>query len=96
MKCPVCGGKATGKVGFDQYYCWDCSIEFVPTADGFRMYRLEPDGTTVLDSIEATGAPRELLGGMLTGSVIDGELPGETEDMNAAGENPEPRGKDPA
>ena len=31
-----------------EQYCWDCSIEFIPTRDGFRMYRLEPDGTTIL------------------------------------------------
>lgn len=50
MVCPKCRSRATGKIGQNQYYCWDCNIEFTPTGDGFRMYRLEADGTPVLDS----------------------------------------------
>ena len=54
MVCPKCKSRAVGKIGQNQYFCWDCSIEFVPTKDGFRMYRLEPDGTMLLDSLENT------------------------------------------
>lgn len=28
-------------------------MEFVPTKDGFKVYRLEVDGTLVLDSLES-------------------------------------------
>lgn len=52
MICPKCKSRATGRIGLNQYYCWDCNIEFVPTKDGFRMYRLEDDGTALLDSLE--------------------------------------------
>lgn len=54
MLCPKCRSRAIGKIGQDQYYCWDCNIEFVPTKDGFRMYRLEEDGTLVADSLDAS------------------------------------------
>jgi hypothetical protein len=52
--CPKCKSRATGRIGQNQYFCWDCNIEFIPTKDGFRLYRLEPDGTSVLDSIDAS------------------------------------------
>ena len=52
MICPKCKSRAIGKIGQNQYYCWDCSIEFVPTQGGVRMYRLEPDGTAMPDSTE--------------------------------------------
>lgn len=54
MICPKCKSRATGRIGQNQYFCWDCNIEFIPTKDGFRLYRLEPDGTSVLDSIDAS------------------------------------------
>jgi hypothetical protein len=47
MLCPKCKSRSTGKIGHNQYYCWDCSIEFVPTSGGVRMYRLEPDGSVM-------------------------------------------------
>ncbi len=54
--CPKCKSRAVGRIGQNQYYCWDCNIEFVPTGDGFRMYRLEADGTCLLDSLEDTSS----------------------------------------
>lgn len=54
MVCPKCRSRAIGRIGQNQFYCWDCNIEFIPTRDGFRMYRLEPDGTTILDSLDST------------------------------------------
>ncbi len=53
MLCPKCKSRATGRIGQNQYYCWDCAVEFVPTRDGFRMYRLEEDGSALLDSLES-------------------------------------------
>lgn len=50
MICPKCRSRAIGRIGQNQYYCWDCNIEFTLARDGFRVYRLEPDGTTILDS----------------------------------------------
>ncbi|MGI6642502.1 MAG: hypothetical protein ACOX3V_00565 [Bacillota bacterium] len=62
MVCPKCRSRAVGRIGQNQYYCWDCNIEFVPTRDGFRMYRLEPDGTVLLDSLEEAVIQPDALG----------------------------------
>ncbi|MDR3288080.1 MAG: hypothetical protein LBT22_01485 [Peptococcaceae bacterium] len=45
MNCPVCSGRTTGKVGMEQYYCWDCCIEFSMQADKVVVYDLEEDGS---------------------------------------------------
>lgn len=45
MNCPVCGGKTTGKVGMDQYYCWDCCVEFRHIKEGVQIYELAEDGS---------------------------------------------------
>ncbi len=63
MICPKCRSRAIGRIGQNQYYCWDCNIEFIPTKDGFRMYRLEADGTTVLDSLDAGPLAAMMAGG---------------------------------
>jgi len=47
MICPVCGGRQIGKVGVEQYYCWDCCIEFNSNLDKVVVYDLEEDGTLV-------------------------------------------------
>jgi hypothetical protein len=47
MLCPVCGGRGIGKVGVDQYYCWDCCIEFNSHTDKVLIYDLEEDGSLV-------------------------------------------------
>ncbi|MCL0028361.1 hypothetical protein M1N67_03755 [Peptococcaceae bacterium] len=47
MKCPVCGGKSIGKVGNDQYYCWDCCLEYKMSQDGIQIFELEEDGSLV-------------------------------------------------
>ncbi len=51
MICPKCKSRATGKIGSNQYYCWNCSIEFAPAEDGMRTYKLEPDGTAILEEL---------------------------------------------
>jgi len=62
--CPKCKSRAIGKIGQNQYYCWDCNIEFVTTKDGYRMYRLESDGTLLPESLEdaESGAILEAIG----------------------------------
>ncbi len=45
--CPVCGGRATGKVGGGQYYCWECCVEFSAGRRGLQVYRVEEDGSLV-------------------------------------------------
>lgn len=47
MQCPSCGGKATGKVGVDQYYCWDCCVEYRLNKEGVQIYEVAEDGSLV-------------------------------------------------
>ena len=43
--CPVCGGKATGKVGMDQFYCWDCCVEYRLNKEGVQIFEVAEDGS---------------------------------------------------
>jgi hypothetical protein len=47
LRCPVCGGKATGKVGVDQFYCWDCCVEYRINKEGVQIYEVAEDGSLV-------------------------------------------------
>lgn len=47
MECPVCGGKATGKVGTEQYFCWDCCVEYRITEGGVQVFDVDEDGSLV-------------------------------------------------
>ncbi|HWR44903.1 hypothetical protein [Sporomusa sp.] len=46
--CPVCGQRGIGKVGADQYYCWDCCVEFMVRDQDVRIFNVESDGTLTL------------------------------------------------
>lgn len=48
MLCPICGQRTTGKVGTDQYYCWECCIEFTVHGDAVKIFNVEDDGTLTL------------------------------------------------
>lgn len=54
--CPVCGRRSIGKVGADQYYCWDCCIEFFHNGKETKIYNIEDDGSLTLfnDSLQET------------------------------------------
>lgn len=49
MKCPVCGGRTTGKVGVEHYYCWNCFLEYQYKDHGslIKVYRVSEDGCLV-------------------------------------------------
>lgn len=48
MRCPVCASIDTGKVGTDQYYCWNCLLEFSRNGEhGFTAYYVDEEGTLV-------------------------------------------------
>lgn len=36
-RCPVCDGRAVGQIGVDQFYCWDCFIEFNASQQVFEI-----------------------------------------------------------
>lgn len=43
--CPICNGRAVGRVGNDQYYCWDCYVEFSNLGNQLKIYDIAEDGT---------------------------------------------------
>lgn len=47
MKCPICGGRATGKVGLNSYFCWDCCVEYRLEKEGVRVFEIDEDGTLI-------------------------------------------------
>ena len=48
MHCPRCGSRAVGCVGTDQYYCWDCYIEFALTKNGLKLFEVDDEGELVM------------------------------------------------
>lgn len=51
MKCPNCSGRCIGRVGSDQYYCWDCCVEFKIGKGSVRVYHLDADGELVAAAV---------------------------------------------
>lgn len=47
MRCPVCGSKSVGKVGQDQYYCWECFREYQLKGNVLKIYSVSEDGNLV-------------------------------------------------
>lgn len=47
MKCPVCGSRSVGKVGQDQYYCWECFREYRYKGDILRIFSVSEDGSLI-------------------------------------------------
>ncbi|NPV90458.1 MAG: hypothetical protein HPY50_06775 [Firmicutes bacterium] len=47
MKCPVCNGIQTGKVGVDQFYCWNCFVEFSTSNDLVEIFEVLEDGSLI-------------------------------------------------
>jgi len=45
MQCPNCSGKDIGKIGPDQYYCWNCFIEMDVSDNEFTILQVEKDGS---------------------------------------------------
>ncbi|MGE5422560.1 MAG: hypothetical protein ACM3QW_04800 [Ignavibacteriales bacterium] len=47
MRCPACNSIQVGKVGSDQYYCWNCCVEFNMRKGRVSLYEVAEDGTLV-------------------------------------------------
>ncbi len=45
LRCPSCRSIQVGKVGTDQYYCWNCFIEFNNNKGRVSLYEVAEDGT---------------------------------------------------
>ncbi|WP_233711093.1 hypothetical protein [Lederbergia citrisecunda] len=45
MKCPNCQSKDLGKIGINQYYCWNCFIELTVGNCLIHTHQVEEDGS---------------------------------------------------
>ncbi len=45
LKCPNCQSKDIGKIGINQYYCWNCFIELSLTKGIIHTHQVEEDGS---------------------------------------------------
>jgi len=52
MRCPNCKNKNLGKIGMNQFYCWDCFIELTLDDGLLSLNQVEEDGSlTTLDDL---------------------------------------------
>lgn len=63
----MCGSRILGRIGLEQYYCWDCCAQFNYTGSHLRAYEIADDGTLVpqssaLDPQETPAGPVGVLG----------------------------------
>ena len=47
MKCPICAGKSVGRVGVEQFYCWNCYLEYQIQGENIRVFSVAEDGSLV-------------------------------------------------
>ncbi|ASF39998.1 hypothetical protein CEH05_12965 [Halobacillus halophilus] len=45
MKCPNCKSKNLGKIGNEQYYCWNCCLELAIENGKMNINQIEEDGS---------------------------------------------------
>lgn len=46
LLCPNCKGKNIGKIGSQQYYCWNCFIELsISDQNELAVHQVEVDGS---------------------------------------------------
>ncbi|WP_066173531.1 hypothetical protein [Bacillus marinisedimentorum] len=45
MQCPNCNCKDLGKIGANQYYCWNCFVELSIVKGRFSLHQVEEDGS---------------------------------------------------
>jgi hypothetical protein len=43
--CPNCKSKDIGKIGINQYYCWNCFIELTLVEGLIQTHQVEEDGS---------------------------------------------------
>lgn len=44
MVCPVCNRKDVGRIGENQFFCWNCDVEFNNAAE---VYKISEDGNLI-------------------------------------------------
>ncbi|WP_226375425.1 hypothetical protein [Effusibacillus dendaii] len=45
MRCPNCNSRDIGKIGSNQFYCWECFVEFNVVGDQVKLFQVEEDGS---------------------------------------------------
>lgn len=45
FNCPNCHSKDIGKIGINQYYCWNCFIELSLSQGIISTHQVEEDGS---------------------------------------------------
>lgn len=45
MRCPNCKSKDLGKIGVNQFYCWNCFIEMSIEKGKLNLHQVEEDGS---------------------------------------------------
>ena len=45
FNCPNCQSKDIGKIGINQYYCWNCFIELTLVEGLIQTHQVEEDGS---------------------------------------------------
>jgi hypothetical protein len=45
VQCPNCKSKDIGKIGVNQYYCWNCFIELSVAKGILNLHQVEEDGS---------------------------------------------------
>lgn len=45
INCPNCRSKDVGKIGVNQYYCWNCFIEMTISEGIINTHQVEEDGS---------------------------------------------------
>lgn len=45
LVCPNCQSKDVGKIGINQYYCWNCFIELSVSKGIIHTHQVEEDGS---------------------------------------------------
>ncbi|MHB1683841.1 MAG: hypothetical protein ACYCYO_13590 [Bacilli bacterium] len=65
-RCPHCNCRDIGKIGNNQFYCWNCFMEFALVGDEVKLYHVDEDGSLVAfaptDSLAAEDASAAISG----------------------------------
>lgn len=48
MTCPKCNKKHVGKIGNNQFFCWDCCVEFYFDNNIAKIFEVSDDGSLLL------------------------------------------------
>lgn len=52
MRCPNCNCRDIGKIGSNQFYCWECFVEFNVTGNEVKLFQVEEDGSLIMFGAE--------------------------------------------